>query len=381
MEQQYTYIDSQAALEELCATLAQSPLLAIDTEFVRTRTLFPKLGLLQVANEHITACIDPVGIEDLSAFWRLIGDANIRKVLHACSEDLEVFLTSGQIQAKNLVDSQIMMAFLGHGISLGYAATVKHFLDIELDKSESRTDWLKRPLSEKQIAYAANDVYYLFKLYPMLAQQINDKGYMACVIEESQALVDKKSQTVKPEQLYADVKLSWKLSSPGLNRLKHLAAWRYQQAVKRDLPISFVAKDPTLFALAQTDPKSISSMLNIEGCDVLDVRHKGKAMLHVLKQARSDDPSIYPARIQRLDTTAGYKQIFKQLKNFLSQQAQAHQVPIEVLASKKQINHLLKWQFNLNNTRKLDERVDLMSGWRNDLIGEKLSNFIANNYQ
>ncbi|QOL24687.1 ribonuclease D [Thalassotalea sp. LPB0316] len=381
MEHQIFTVESQTELVELCQQLAEESVLAIDTEFVRTRTLFPKLGLLQVGSSQVTACIDPLAVDDLTPFWQLLTNNNILKVLHACSEDLEVFATSGNITINNMLDSQIMMAFLDHGISVGYAATVKHFLDVELDKTESRTDWIKRPLSDNQIQYAAADVYYLYRLFPKLLAEIEAKGYLTAVEEESLQLINKKAQVIDPMSLYQDVKLSWKLAPSGLNRLKHLANWRYIQAVKRDLPISFVAKDPTLFTLALHDPKSVSAMLNLEGCDMQDVRYKGKAMLNVLKAARADSPDDYPEKIERLDTAAGYKQIFKRLKNFLSQQADANQVPMAVLASKKQMNQLLKWQFNLNNYRQTNERIDLLCGWRHALIGEQLAKFIANNYQ
>lgn len=157
------YIQDQDTLTAICAQYAQSPVLTIDTEFVRTRTLYPKLGLLQVSNGDDIALIDPIVIDDLTPFWALLTDASITKVLHACSEDLEVFLTSANCKPVNLIDSQVMMSFLGHGLSMGYAAMVNHYLDIELDKSESRTDWTKRPLSDRQLAYAQADVKYLLK--------------------------------------------------------------------------------------------------------------------------------------------------------------------------------------------------------------------------
>ena len=381
MEHQILTVESQADLIELCEQLSHSAVIAVDTEFVRTRTLFPKLGLLQVGNAEITACIDPISVDDLTPFWQLLTNENILKILHACSEDLEVFSTSGNIVIKNMIDTQVMMAFLGHGISLGYAAMVKHFTGVELDKTESRTDWTKRPLTDMQIEYAAADVYHLYRLFPKLLAEIEQQGYWVAVQEESQNLINKKAAGVQPELLYQDVKLVWKLAPSALNRLKHLAIWRYEQAVKRDLPISFVAKDPTLYALALHDPKSVSAMLSLEGCDMQDVRYKGKAMLAVLKNAKAISADDYPQKIQRLDTAAGYKQIFKRLKNFLSEQAEVHHVPMAVLASKKQMNQLLKWQFNLNDYRQTNDRVDLLSGWRNRLIGESLAKFIANNYQ
>ncbi len=158
------YIEDSEQLHLICQRYAQAKILAIDTEFVRTRTLYPKLGLIQINDGETLALIDPVAVSDLTVFWQLLENPNIQKVLHACSEDLEVFLTAGNCRPVNLIDSQIIMAFLGHGISMGYAAMIAHYTDIELDKSESRTDWMKRPLTQKQLDYAAADVEHLFCL-------------------------------------------------------------------------------------------------------------------------------------------------------------------------------------------------------------------------
>lgn len=160
----YQYIATNAELADFCLKLENSEFLAVDTEFVRTRTYFPKLGLIQVSNGQHCALIDPIEVNDLAPFWALMSDSKILKVLHACSEDIEVFLQEG-CRPVNVLDSQIMMTFLGHGLSLGYAATVKHYLAIELDKSESRTDWTKRPLTEKQKQYAIADVIHLHEIF------------------------------------------------------------------------------------------------------------------------------------------------------------------------------------------------------------------------
>ena len=290
----YQLIEDQVSLNNLCEQLAKAKVLAIDTEFVRTRTLYAKLGLLQVCDGEQLALIDPLAIEDLSPFWQLLTNANITKVLHACSEDLEVFLTAGNCQPVNLIDSQIMMSFLGHGLSLGYAAMVKHYTDIELDKSESRTDWTKRPLTEKQLAYASADVDHLFYLYPKLLAELTQAGFLDYAKLETQNMIDKKFTPVDESKMYLNIKMSWRLNPKQLNLLKHLATWRFQQAQKRDLPIGFVAKDHTLMALAQSNPTSLSAMLNLEGAEALDIRHKGKAMLAVLAKAYNAEESDYP---------------------------------------------------------------------------------------
>ena len=377
----YQLIEDQVSLNNLCEQLAKAKVLAIDTEFVRTRTLYAKLGLLQVCDGEQLALIDPLAIEDLSPFWQLLTNANITKVLHACSEDLEVFLTAGNCQPVNLIDSQIMMSFLGHGLSLGYAAMVKHYTDIELDKSESRTDWTKRPLTEKQLAYASADVDHLFYLYPKLLAELTQAGFLDYAKLETQNMIDKKFTPVDESKMYLNIKMSWRLNPKQLNLLKHLATWRFQQAQKRDLPIGFVAKDHTLMALAQSNPTSLSAMLNLEGAEALDIRHKGKAMLAVLAQADNDEASDYPEKINRLDDYPAYKQIFKKVKAFLVQVSERNGLAIENVASKKQINQFLTWQFDLDGTGSSTNKVELLSSWRDELFGEDLITIAKHGYK
>ena len=395
------YVQDEQQLIEVCQQLATSSLLAIDTEFVRTRTYYPKLGLLQVCDGKILALIDPVTITDLSPFWQLLNDVNIRKVLHACSEDLEVFLRAS-CQPENMIDSQIMMAFLGHGLSMGYAAMIQHFEGIELDKSESRTDWLKRPLSARQIEYAQADVEFLIKVYPKIVTQLEQKqlqnqdktdqnetdqnetkqaqaiNLMDFALEETQKLINKKFTGLDPELLYLTVKQSWRLNRRQLNNLKHLAKWRYNRAQQRDLPLNFVVKEATLVSVAQYNPANVGVMANIQGIDTLDVRHQGKAMLTILRQASNDKESDYPEVIVRLDQYPGYKGNYKKVKNFIADVAEKSTLSADILASKKQINQYLTTYFHINNAKAQQPKVDFLQGWRFELFGDQLNKLLAN---
>ena len=390
MIMQYQLIEDETSLQKLCQQYNNAEILAIDTEFVRTRTLYPKLGLLQVFDGKQLALIDPVAINDLSPFWQLLTNEKIVKVLHACSEDLEVFLTSANCKPVNLIDSQIIMSFLGHGLSMGYAAMVEHFTGIELDKSESRTDWMKRPLTQRQLDYASADVDYLFQLYPKFMSEIEQVGRLDYAKQETQLLIDKKFTPIDEDNLYSQMKLACRLNSQQLNTLQHLARWRFQQAKKRDLPIGFVAKDHTLMAIAQYNPQTIDAMNQLNGAELLDIRHKGKSMLSIVKLASQTSESDYPAKIMRLDEYPGYKQIFKTVKAFIVAIAEKNGMTIENFASKKQINQFLTWHFNVNDVRALASglstkapipNVDILTGWRNEIFGQTLQAFADNDFK
>ncbi|WP_286232651.1 ribonuclease D [Thalassotalea sediminis] len=371
-------IIEQQTLIDICQRFAEKDVLAVDTEFVRTRTYFPKLGLIQLCDGEEVALVDPLSVDDLSPVWQLFENPNIVKVLHACSEDVEIFVNQGKCNLKNIIDSQIMMSFLGHGLSVGYAAMVQHYLDIELDKSDSRTDWLKRPLTPSQLAYASADVTHLIKIYPKLLNDLKATSWFEAAIDETNLLIEKKQQVIDENTLYKNIKTSWRLSPKQLNNLKYLARWRYQQAIKRDLPLSFVAKDTTLIMLAQHAPKSTSAMLNLEGVDTLDVRHKGKQMLMVLKEARNVEPDNYPEKIKRLDQFPGYKQLYKKIKDFVASVAEAQQQPVENFASKKQINQLLSWYYGQNSST---EKIEVLATWRAELFGDALLEHANNQFK
>tara|TARA_R110001583_G_scaffold3468_7_gene22108 strand:+ start:100 stop:1251 length:1152 start_codon:yes stop_codon:yes gene_type:complete len=382
---QYQLIEDFISLQTLCQQYSKASVLAIDTEFVRTRTLYPKLGLLQVFDGEQLALIDPVAIDDLSPFWQLLTNENIVKVLHACSEDLEVFLTSANCKPVNLIDSQIMMSFLGHGLSMGYAAMVEHFTEIKLDKSESRTDWVKRPLSLKQLDYASADVEHLFNIYPTLVAKIEQAGWFSYAKQETQLLIDRKFTPIDENQLYRQVKLAWRLNTKQLNILQHLVRWRYQQAKLRDLPLGFVVKENTLMAVASNNPENLSAMNQLDGAEVLDIRHKGKVMLAVLNQASQIDEAYYPQAMQRLDEYPGYKQTFKKVKTFINAVSDKQNLAIENLASKKQINQFLTWFFDLNEAKSLSNDTgiypDILTAWRSELFGKTLQAFADNGFK
>jgi ribonuclease D len=393
MTMQYQLIEDEISLQKLCQQYNNAEILAIDTEFVRTRTLYPKLGLLQIFDGKQLALIDPVAINDLSPFWQLMTNENIVKVLHACSEDLEVFLTSANCKPVNLIDSQIVMSFLGHGLSMGYAAMVEHYTGIELDKSESRTDWMKRPLTQRQLDYASADVDYLFQLYPKFITEIEQAGQLDYAKQETQLLIERKFTPIDEDNLYCQMKLACRLNSQQLNTLKHLVRWRFQQAKKRDLPIGFVAKDHSLMAIAQHNPQTVEAMNRVKGAELLDIRHKGKTMLSVVKLALETDESDYPKTITRLDEYPGYKQLFKTVKAFIVVIAEKNGLAIENLASKKQINQFLTWHFNVNDVRTLAlgsstkaplsnlANVDILTGWRNELFGQTLQAFADSDFK
>ncbi|WED22560.1 ribonuclease D [Vibrio sp. JC009] len=365
----FTIIDTTPALESVCEAARQFDCVMLDTEFVRTRTYFPQLGLIQLYDGESLSLIDPTCIDDMSALESLLTDTSVLKVLHACGEDLEVFKNSFGCLPFPMIDTQIMSAFLGHGLSSGFAAMVNEYLDVELDKSESRTDWLARPLSEKQLDYAAADVFYLKPLFEILQEKVTHAGWWEAAIKESQLLADKRIVVVDAENAYLDIKGVWQLHPEQLAILKPLATWRVKEALKRDLALNFVFKEQDLWAVARYGIKSLKKMEN-EGIDYRAIRRHGERIISMVKAAEKTPADEWPERIERLMDMPGYKQKFKVLKDEVKKVSHSTGLATEFLASKKQLNQFLSWVWK--HDRNPAKLPDVCNGWRKELLGDKL---------
>ncbi|MCL9783060.1 ribonuclease D [Vibrio sp. S4M6] len=367
----YRIITTQSDLESACELARRCDVVMLDTEFVRTRTYYPQLGLIQLYDGSTLSLIDPLVLSDMTAFVELLQDVSVLKVLHACGEDLEVFQNAFSCVPMPLVDTQVMASFLGNGVSTGFAALVKEFLNVELDKSESRTDWTARPLTDKQLDYAAADVYYLYPLFETLHSKVVQLGWWDATQQESDLIVRKRTRQLDADLAYLDIKGAWQLRPRELAILKRLAKWRYEEAIKRDLAMNFVFREAELLTVAKlaiTDTRTMER----EGIDPRAIRRHGSKVISLVKQATPTEE--YPDRIERLVDEPRYKQLFKQLKDEVKRASMNSGLTTEFLASKKQLNQLIKWVWKLN--RDPSRLPDLMQGWRLELLGEKLDKLI-----
>lgn len=365
----FIYIDQQTQLVEYCNQAKQAKVLALDTEFVRTRTLNAQLGLIQVFDGNDVALIDPSCELDLEPFWQLLTDQNIVKVLHSCHEDLEVFRLYAQRLPTPLFDTQIAGQFLNKGKVSGFGALVEQELGIVLDKGEARTNWLKRPLTAKQLTYAANDVKYLLPLYHKLNEQLTERGLAQYNLAEAALKVTQKQQAKNTEQLFLDFGTAWQLSPRQLAVLQSLAKWRLELAQKKDLALGFVAKDATLITLAQKQPKSLSQINQLQDINPHELRVHGKAFLKCIQQGQEVAEEKLPVKVPRLTDFVKYKQAYKAIKQGLTVCAEKAGVPIELLATKKIINQWIHWQWQTPYC----QQPDLSQPWRFQLVADYLA--------
>ena len=362
------YITEQQTLNQYCQQANTAEVLALDTEFVRTRTLYSRLGLIQVFDGLQIALIDPTSDLDLEPFWQLLTAPHIVKVLHSCHEDLEVFKKYANRLPEPLFDSQIAGQFLFQGKVLGFGAMVAQELGVELDKGEARTNWLKRPLSDKQLQYAANDVKYLHPLYHKLNEQLKEQELQDFNLAEASFKVEQKRQDKDVTKLFLDFGTAWQLKPRELAVLQELAHWRLSVAQKRDLALGFVVKDATLITIAQRKPNDVNSLKNIPGINPQEVRIHGEALVNCVQKAKEIPIEQCPQSVPRMTDNPEYKQAFKALKQKLQTVTQTHNVPIEMLATKKQINQWIKFEWNMAYA----EQPDFIGSWRHALLKDVL---------
>ena len=376
---QYNLINTAEALQAYCDNIADAKLLAIDTEFVRTRTLLPRLGLVQVYDGQHLGLIDTVEINDLAPLVEILANKNVLKVLHSCSEDLEAFRANLGLIPSPIFDTQIAAGLLQIGPSIGYANLIEKLQDIVLDKGESRTDWIARPLSKEQLKYAAADVFYLLPAYHELAKQIEDKGMTYIVLSEVSCIGQKKTHTLPPKFAYLNIANAWKLSAKSRLALQLLAEWRLNRAREKDIAINFVLKEQVMVAIAMKLPNHLAQLSAIDGFLPRDIRQHGEHILSLVSQAQQADESECPPKLKRLIDFREYKKALADLKQVCQNISSDSHIPIEHLASKKQLNQWLKWcWFELDETEKMTLKPDIISGWRKQLFAPKLTQLFNN---
>lgn len=362
----YQIIQQDAQLKQLCEQARHYLVVALDTEFERVRSYYAKLGLIQLYFGADVALIDPLTITDWQPFIALLADANVLKILHASGEDIEIFHQQFQQIPTPMLDTQIMANFLGFPQSAGFALLAQHYLQVELDKKASRTDWLKRPLSERQLNYAAADVYYLLPIYQKMAAAMANSEWKTAIQQECELFAQKRCRQTSPEKAYLDIGNAWRLNRKALNNLKFLAKWRFQEGIKRNIALNFIVSSEGLVQMAIHEPVHTAQLLDL-GLHPMEIKRYGKKLLLLLEQAKRVPPEQYPDLIENISERPHYKKYLNLLHKELKAMLQ-NKVPLQLVASKKALHQFLKWYWLGQSKQKLP---DLLCGWR-AVYGEKL---------
>ena len=370
---QYQLIQTQVQLNTFVEQIQNKPILAIDTEFMRRRTLYPEVALIQVFDGEHLALIDPLAELSLFDFWQVLKDPAVLKVLHSPSEDIEVFQKYAGFVPAPLFDTQFALQLLGEGNCMGFALMVKTLLGIEIDKSESRTNWLQRPLTTKQLDYAAADTFHLLPCFELIIDRINKADLFEIVLDESELIANKRAFQTPDELLYKDIKNAWQLKPHELAVLKELAIWRRNKAIRKNLALNFVLKEHNMTEIAKRGPSSLNALRQIPGVESIEVNRSGVEILKCIEKAKAIAVDEHPQALKRLIDFANYKQTAKDIKQKITKVAKANAIPEDVMASKKQVNQLISWNWKLTKEQKKTHiKPDLLSSWRYNFIKDAL---------
>ncbi|MDX2507013.1 MAG: ribonuclease D [Gammaproteobacteria bacterium] len=368
---QVHFIETGERLTEICQQFALSEFLAIDTEFVRQKTYYPILALIQICDGQQIAIIDPVAIDDLSPLMDVLYNKTITKVLHSARQDMEIFYCLNQSVPDALFDTQIAAALLGYGEQIGYASLVKQLLGIDLDKSQTRTDWLKRPLTKNQLTYAADDVRHLAKLYPLQKKKLQQQGRLSWLENDFRFLSRNSTYAPSPDTIWRKIRGVTKLKKQKLAILKNLAAWREKLAIKQNRPRRRVMSDDVLIELSLNPP---SGQAELNECNSLNnkfLQYNGDTLWALIQQGLNTADSDCP----ELPVIAKLSQNEEALANCLMAivhlSADDNNISPRCLCSRKDLDALIKGQRDLS----------ILSGWRHELTGNHLLEFLSGKSQ
>lgn len=357
-----SYVSSQAELEQLCDRLKQCPRLALDTEFERSNTYYPILALMQIATEEESVLIDPLSINNWAPFAELL-KSDVLVVMHSCSEDLEVFRRYFGTQPKHLIDTQIACAFLGKGDALGYANMVSAMRGVELDKSETRSDWLQRPLTAAQMEYAREDVRWLLDIHSELHADLEAAGRLGWVQQECSLMRDKYLTEPGPEQQWLRIKGLGRTSQDCWPLAYALADWRENLCRRLDKPRGWIMKDPELLEIAATRPRSMQQLSAIRNISPVSIKRNSRAILELTNAESLAEPPSLPVP----ELEPGQRSLLKRLQKIVNDKSEAMALSARFLANKNDLVELIQYKQG-----RAELSSSLLEGWRYDLVGAEL---------
>ena len=357
-------INTTDQLASLCEKLSQEQFVTIDTEFMRDKTYWPKLCLIQIAGDKDIAIIDPLadGI-DLAPFYGLMGNPKVLKVIHAGRQDIEIFFHQGQTIPDPLFDTQIAAMACGFSDSVGYETLVGDLTGHRLDKSSRFSDWSRRPLKDHQLKYAAGDVTYLREVYSALHHKLKSNDREDWLEEEVKELTNPMTYTLDPDLAWKRLKLRGPVRK-NLGVLIEVAAWRERQAQTRDVPRSRVMKDDLIYEIVSQKPMSLEALDDMRFAQKGLSRIPGakdlvEAIKRGTKMPKSDWPDVRPPAPPK---TKGNGALVELLKVLLKLTSEQHDVAQKLIANVADLEKIAS-----------DDAADVkaLTGWRRDIFGQQ----------
>lgn len=363
------YICDPQALDAALLSLESSDVLAIDTEFMRERTYYARLCLVQIATAAEVYVIDAIALEGaLGGLARVLSSPATLKVFHAGSQDIEVLFRATGVTPSPVFDTQIAATLAGFPTQVGYAQLAKDMVGVTIDKADTFTDWSVRPLSETQLTYAAEDVRHLITIYGLLRERLERAGRLGWLAEDFDRLADPATYDVDPYAQYLRVKRASTLDRRSLGVLREASAWRELEAQRRDLPKRWLVSDESLVEIARRRPKSVEQLSAIRGVSDRVASRQGSGLIEAVKRGESVPEDELPRMPKRTRMPRDTQPIADLLSAVVRVRASEHGVAPTLLASRDDLERFAGGE---------REGHPLAEGWRHTLVGVELEAILA----
>jgi len=350
----YLFVDQP---DTISSDLIRHDHLGVDTEFMREKTYFAQLCLVQVATEDDIYCVDPLTDGGQQEFWRALLARNW--VVHSARQDIEVVFQTTDSMPDSIFDTQIAAGLLGYPAQIGYAGLVKELFDSDMAKSHTRADWTKRPLREAYLDYAAEDVEYLLPAYERLGERLDREGRLDWARQDSSMLLDPQLYAVGADQAIDRLKGARNFQGRKRAAATRLAAWRESEAIRRNRPRQWILRDNVLLEIAYNLPTSEEQLAVIEGLSPKLLNRVAKNLLEAVNASATDENNYRPPGPPGEEQKA----LLKEMQARVARCAEDLGLAAETVASKRELAVLI-------DSGAQQSRV--FSGWRRDVIGDDL---------
>jgi ribonuclease D len=361
------YLHDTAALREFCERARAYGRIALDTEFMREKTYWARLCLIQVAVGEECAIVDPFEATDLTPLFEVLADESVVKILHAGSQDLELFFRLSGSASGPIFDTQVAATLAGFPSQVGYARLVQDLFDVAIDKSDTFTDWSRRPLTPAQIEYALNDVLYLDRAWLQLTERLNTGDRLTWLADDFAKMSDPATYEVVPEQQFRRLKRISSLSRRQLGVLQQVAAWREREAMRRDLPRKWVVGDETLVEIARRRPETAAALGEIRGLNVRALADGVPALFEAVRAGMATPEDDLPRIDHKPRAIVDIDGVVELMGALVRMRASEHGIAVPLLANRADLERLASGDRDGN---------PLLAGWRKAIVGDELCSLV-----
>lgn len=351
---EYQFVDHPDTISEKLDGHAR---IGVDTEFMREKTYFAQLCLVQLSTPKNIYCVDPLAEKGDAAFWEHLLAGSW--VVHAARQDIEVVFQASAAMPREIFDTQVAAGLLGFPAQVGYAGLVRELFDVEMAKSHTRADWTRRPLAEAVLQYAAEDVEYLLPAAEILSERLDKKARLAWAQQDSHLLLDPALYDIGADQAIDRIKGARNFRGQKRAAAARLAAWRETEAIRRDRPRQWILRDNALLDIAYKLPITPTQLAQIKGIPAKVVARAGSQLIEAVVASADDQNDYRPPN----PPDESQKALLKEMQSQVAECAGDLGLAVETVASKRELSALI-----ISGSR--ESRV--LSGWRRELIGEQL---------